>query len=965
MSQTIKGVWKFNTTISPMDDDFTQVLEFNYTLLGAGHNSITIDKVWDESVNLIFAYDDITSTVYDELNLGGWASEDYRWITVAYPQTVSDEFYTWLTANAEQYSYINGKWEFRFETSETEWPMLESEDYLDVFVNFSCNGDTYNKITFNPPEIADGKISFSYRNDSLIERLVYDASWGDDRWVDEAYRTIDFGTEMQLVPERFYTWMESGAYFRSTLIGVWTITAEKLEPIDDTWYVPFKSNGKTYSSFVYDGSGAEAILRYDNDAVYNFTQSKWIVGDKYKTINFGVSSLTPYYSLYKWIHMHAEQCTVLEGNWRLNDIVSGTGVEGAAVSASLHHLYYADGEVTERVDFTINADATSVTIADGFYTIADRRISIGTGEYAVTVSPEFYAWFYENASTSRAISGWYQFNTELDVPVSLAFTQSFRFYGYAFGYGMAYVPATIKVDDGYIEFAAGGYAATEASFAQTVLHDRMIGFGNAQQQVAFEFYDWLLSNAVAKAEVAGTWRLDTRLSLPSPTVIQDTDTVLSGTWIIDSAKLSDLLACSSRTDTVSETVIFRVGTDSMSEDAQRIYHQIRFNFGSKLFIYYIDELMAGYSPESGWDGELNTVSEDGVTKHGEIITFTEEQTVSASFYALFTSIATPETEIDTETEVETVINQRVNLYGTYRFGDTWVADPSLYDTYVKVTSSSISIVADGVGESFIYDGSKYDFTCLSNRELNFGEDMQVVSIEFFDWLYANADYEEFLPDIPTGDIDPDMYTIAGETLRSIADSIRGKTGKTEEIFVSDYASEIDSIAIDENSAVPIEVSTEVEMTALLTSGEVGGVYRYVGTTGTYENGALYLLTDPGTADTILSGTWIIDSDELYNLLLEDRDNAAQSLNFSAGVKSSDAGLIYYTSMTFDFGTKALQYSGDDGTNSFSNYNHSAYGDGWKEYPDGVNGATINIDEEQAVSADFYLLFTSIAAKESD
>lgn len=44
-----------------------------------------------------------------------------------------------------------------------------------------------------------------------------------------------------------------------------------------------------------------------------------------------------------------------------------------------------------------------------------------------------------------------------------------------------------------------------------------------------------------------------------------------------------------------------------------------------------------------------------------------------------------------------------------------------------------------------------------------------------------------------------------------------------------------------NSALPIEVSTEAEMTALLTGGEIGGVYRYTGPTGTYENGALYVL----------------------------------------------------------------------------------------------------------------------------
>lgn len=47
--------------------------------------------------------------------------------------------------------------------------------------------------------------------------------------------------------------------------------------------------------------------------------------------------------------------------------------------------------------------------------------------------------------------------------------------------------------------------------------------------------------------------------------------------------------------------------------------------------------------------------------------------------------------------------------------------------------------------------------------------------------------------------------------------------------------------VEVNSAIPIEVSTEAEMTVLLESGEVGGVYKYTGTTGTYENGALYVL----------------------------------------------------------------------------------------------------------------------------
>lgn len=57
------------------------------------------------------------------------------------------------------------------------------------------------------------------------------------------------------------------------------------------------------------------------------------------------------------------------------------------------------------------------------------------------------------------------------------------------------------------------------------------------------------------------------------------------------------------------------------------------------------------------------------------------------------------------------------------------------------------------------------------------------------------------------------------------------------------------------SNIPTEVSTEAEMTALLTSGEVGGVYKYTGETGTYENGALYVLEEE--AESIV-GTWVFN-----------------------------------------------------------------------------------------------------------
>ena len=115
------------------------------------------------------------------------------------------------------------------------------------------------------------------------------------------------------------------------------------------------------------------------------------------------------------------------------------------------------------------------------------------------------------------------------------------------------------------------------------------------------------------------------------------------------------------------------------------------------------------------------------------------------------------------------------------------------------------------------------------------------------------------------------------------------------------------------------------------------------------------------ASLYLSGTWAIDTDKLHSLLTSRYDGGlvSQLVNFSAGVKGSDDGVMYYTAMTFNFNQKILLYSGATYENGYNTET------GWSEYPDTTNGATINFDGEQNVSTDFYILFTSIATKESD
>ena len=88
-----------------------------------------------------------------------------------------------------------------------------------------------------------------------------------------------------------------------------------------------------------------------------------------------------------------------------------------------------------------------------------------------------------------------------------------------------------------------------------------------------------------------------------------------------------------------------------------------------------------------------------------------------------------------------------------------------------------------------------------------------------------------------------------------------------------------------DSPLPIEVSTEAEMTALLTSGEVGGVYKYTGTTGTYENGALYVLEEEAGFTVKIVGH-------------ADSGHGYYSLNGGEDIQIADANYVgKYTTMT--------------------------------------------------------------------
>lgn len=104
----------------------------------------------------------------------------------------------------------------------------------------------------------------------------------------------------------------------------------------------------------------------------------------------------------------------------------------------------------------------------------------------------------------------------------------------------------------------------------------------------------------------------------------------------------------------------------------------------------------------------------------------------------------------------------------------------------------------------------------------------------------------------------------------------------------------------EDSAIPTEVSTEADMTALLESGEVGGVYKYVGTTGTYENGAYYVLEEDVTLITFVIGNVTYQAEEGMTWA----EWVASEYNTGGYVNNADDSYIYSAD-----GRQKVSYSG--------------------------------------------------------
>ena len=91
----------------------------------------------------------------------------------------------------------NGEYELLVPTVSGVWVFnsdIDSPDFIQT-VNFSSDGKTYEKMWAEMSEV--------YYDD--------DVAWNSTDWYNEAYRTVDFGTEPQEVSEEFYAWLTANA----------------------------------------------------------------------------------------------------------------------------------------------------------------------------------------------------------------------------------------------------------------------------------------------------------------------------------------------------------------------------------------------------------------------------------------------------------------------------------------------------------------------------------------------------------------------------------------------------------------------------------------------------------------------------------------------------------------------------------------------------------------------------------
>lgn len=242
---------------------------------------------------------------------------------------------------------IKGIWQFIETVAEDIW--AASADAYKEYVNFTSNGVNY--IGFNLQHYTNSsgtRDNLQYLLTSTTADMTYvwqkpnNVSY-DLGWRNEAYRTVDFGSNEQTVTDKFYIWFCKNAKYVGTetkpINGIWIFNEELSSAPFLAFSVFFTSNGNNFSGFSTSYLNSDysligfryyadtSIDAYLYDDFNNLTQG-W-QNEAYRTVDFGSAEQSISDKDYEWIEANAiKQSASIAVSFKhryKNDTLIGTG----------------------------------------------------------------------------------------------------------------------------------------------------------------------------------------------------------------------------------------------------------------------------------------------------------------------------------------------------------------------------------------------------------------------------------------------------------------------------------------------------------------------------------------------------------------------------------------------------------------------------------------------------------------
>lgn len=202
--------------------------------------------------------------------------------------------------------------------------------------------------------------------------------------------------------------------------------------------------------------------------------------------------------------------------------------------------------------------------------------------------------------------------------------------------------------------------------------------------------------------------------------------------------------------------------------------------------------------------------------------------------------------VNVPSEEPNLISKTITENGTYKASEE-VDDDSIIGTwYLNKVLTSETMENASIANTLNYNGNFQAFKSGTDGLYTYDQ---------FDYMNNNSDADRLFYHQWNDWVDILVYQngewVSEEYRTIVIDKEPSSSSQIEpmlnwlkvnatKIIVDGYSEVIVNVEATD-SPLPTEVATEAEMTALLSSGTVGGVYKYTGTTGTYENGALYVL----------------------------------------------------------------------------------------------------------------------------